>query len=229
MAEASLLFPIVMIVLSSALMGYLYHRDITQAAQSCSCFISRLISHLVQRIDKVAKHTARWTYNIITGQRADNDNLEAGEYGLIQPPGLQQYVLLAPSEGGHALFPSGVEAPSITGSPDSPDSLVRALLSDDDGNSVTDDLWEILVRSGRQAQLRRSNETRHWNDHQHQHRPAVNMMADEDITHADWEIDAAGRREQGGPRAWLHGTVDRVVDRLWTKLEPEVVEVVDSV
>lgn len=221
MAEASLLFPISMIALSSALTGYLYHRDIAQGIQSCCDIVSRLISRLIQSIDKEAKHTARWAYNITANQYADNANLEAGAYELIESPSLQHHGLLA----AH-LFSSGVDAPSTNNLPGSPGTLVRALLSDDDsGNSVPNDLREISIRSGGQAQAWQSRENRHNNDRQrpHQHRPVVNVMMDADITPADWEIEAAGRH------AWFHGMVDRVVDKFWTELEPEVVEVVDTV
>lgn len=226
MTEASLLFPLVIIAISLALTGYIYHRDITRGVQSSHLLISRLVPRLVQRIDKTAKYTAHWTYNIITGQHADNANLEAGEYELVksQSPGRQHGLPLAPSDGEFEhSSPSGVGTPSIIDSPGSPDSQVRALLSSEDSGVIDNDLWEILVRSGRQAQSRRSRENRHDNDHQH--RPAVNMMADGDIRPADWEIDAAGRRDH----AWFHGMVDRVVDKFQAKLEPEVVEVLDSV
>lgn len=227
MAEASLLFPIIMITFSLALTGYIYYHNIAHGVQSCSAFFSHVSSRLVQRIDKMAKSRGRWTSNIITGQYADNANLQAGEYELIesQLPDLQHHGLpLAPSDGEHERqFPSGVEAPSITdSSPGSPDSQVRDWLCNEDGGDVDDDLWEILVRSGQQAQSRRSREN-HINDHQH--RTAVNVMADQDMTPADWEIDADGRRDH----AWFHGLVDRVVDQLRAKLEPEVVEVFDSV
>lgn len=226
MSEASLIFPIVMIALSSALMGFLYHQDIAHGVQSCRGLVSRLFSRLiprlfarlVQHIDTLAKYTASGTYTLSTGQHADNTDLEAGEYELGESPGL----LLAPSDGEHPS-PSGVEAPSTISSPCSPDSLRSLLSSDDSSNSIPDDMWEVIIRSGRQAQARRSRENRNDHQHQDQHRPAFNVTADADTTPEDWETDAAGRP------AWFHGVVDAVVDKFWKKLDPEVVEVVDTV
>lgn len=239
MAEASLLFPVTMIALSVALTGYIYRRDIAQGVQSSRRVVFHLLSRLIQLIDKMAKSTARWTYNIITGQHADHTNFNGGDYELVESPDLQhQDFFVSRSEGKHP-FPSSVEAPSTAnspgtpGTPGTPDLQAHAMISDDGSSDVDDDLLESLVRSDRKAETRQSREHRHDSDYLHQQQAqqgtAVNVTADEGITPVVWEIDAAGRDDLGTLHTWFHGAVDRVVDKLLEKLEPAVVEIVDSV
>lgn len=233
MPEASLLFPLTMVALSVALTGYIYCLEITQAVQSSRCLLYCLFSRLAQLTDKMVKSTARWTYNVITGQHAETTNLDAGDYELVESPGLQhQDFFDTPSEGKHS-FPSSVEAPSTANSRDIPDSQAHAMISDDDGVGVDDDLLESHVRSGRKAETRGSHKHQHSSDYGHQlqaqHRQAVNVMADDEITPAVWESDNTGRDDLGRLHAWFHGAVDRVVNKFLAKLEPGIVEVVDSV
>lgn len=211
MAKASLLFPIICLLLSFALMGYLYRQGIAQAAQAYRRFHCRL----VQRIKKRAKETARWILSPILPRRIDNANLVTGEYELVESSGLHPGVIITPPPDSGRQHSSDDDEISSNASSCRPlSSGFRAILSDN-GSDDEDALWEVILRSRWHAR-----QSRLLDGHRHlQDCTVVDGTGDVDITPADWEIDRADRIDQGGPGAWVHRTVDRVVERLQSKFE----------
>lgn len=220
MAKASLLFPIICLLLSFALTGYIYRRGIAQAAHAYRRFHCRL----VQRIKKTAKHTARRILSPILAH-IDNANAVTGEYELVESSGLHPGVIITPPPDLEQPHSSDDDDTSTNASSRRPlSSEVRAILSAYSSDDE-DTLWEIMLRSGWHAR-----QSRLLDGHRHlQDSAVVDGTDDADITPEDWEIDRADRIDIGGSGAWVHRTVDRVVERLQSKLEAGYIdEVTDS-
>lgn len=209
MTEASLLFPILCILLSATLTAYLYHASIEHASQASFHLSRRLAQYIHNKIRHNLRALVPWFTTVTTGNHVDNIDLDAGEYELIESSSLHPGLIISPPD----VEPqSSFEVSPRASSLDSASTQGNTMTSEDEEGLSSD--WylhqsRILPSPAGPSDLRGS--------------VAIDME-DLGIRPADWEIDRISRINEGGLEARVHRMVDRVVNLLQTDFEADVAQ-----
>lgn len=224
MTEASLLFPIVCILLSSTLTVYLYYASIVQAIQASHHLARRLIQYINNKVRHCLRARFHW-FATAVGCRAGNFNSEAGEYELIESSSLHPSLIISPPD---VEAQSSYEEESPRNSVlDSTGLQVNAMAGEDgDERDDTDDIPDnVLGTSWRLRQSRTPSspaQTSNFDD------CAAIDVEDLGIVPAAWEHERISHIEKGGPGSWLHWMVDRVAELLQTDFEADISHEIDD-